>query len=98
MDKKRKATAAATNDSDEEDQTANVSGSEVETAPTSSKTVTKKAATSNTGGIKKSGDDGVFDLGGRKKVSVSSFKGSTYINIREYYVDKATQEEKVNLR
>lgn len=29
-----------------------------------------------------------------KKVSVSEFKGQLYVNIREYYMDKATGEEK----
>jgi len=29
-----------------------------------------------------------------KKVSVSEFKGQLLVNFREYYVDKATDEEK----
>lgn len=32
--------------------------------------------------------------GGKKKASVSVFKGKALVNIREYYVDKATGEEK----
>jgi hypothetical protein len=36
----------------------------------------------------------IFDLGGKKKASVSVFKGKALVNIREYYLDKATGEEK----
>ena len=39
--------------------------------------------------------DGLFELGSKKKVSVQSFKGNLLVHIREYYVDKATGEEKV---
>eukprot|EP01036_Dinobryon_divergens_P044916 gene44916-59953_t len=38
--------------------------------------------------------ESTIDLGGSKKVSVSTFKGKKYINIREYYTDKASNEEK----
>jgi hypothetical protein len=43
----------------------------------------------------KPGGDVLFELGGKKKVSVGKFKGMTLINIREYYEDRATGEEKV---
>eukprot|EP00981_Chlorochromonas_danica_P000225 scaffold51_cov172-Ochromonas_danica.AAC.13 len=33
-------------------------------------------------------------LGGKRKASVSTFKGKVYINIREFYEDKLTGEEK----
>lgn len=29
-----------------------------------------------------------WDLGGKKFITVRDFKGKTYINVREYYVDK----------
>ncbi len=31
--------------------------------------------------------------GSKRKVQASEFKGKLYVNIREYYVDKATQKE-----
>jgi len=39
--------------------------------------------------------ESLFELGGFRKVSVTNFKGKTYVNIREYYKDKASDEEKV---
>merc|ERR1711862_885503 len=36
----------------------------------------------------------VWEIGARRKVRVSQFKGKLYVNIREYYIDKATGEEK----
>ena len=39
--------------------------------------------------------DAVFELGGKKKVTVQEFKGMQLVNIREFYIDKATGEEKV---
>jgi hypothetical protein len=41
------------------------------------------------------GDNTVFDLGNKRKISVGSFKGNLLINIREFYEDKNTGEEKV---
>ena len=35
-----------------------------------------------------------WDLGNNKWVKVGEFKGQTYIDIREYYVDKETKEAK----
>lgn len=35
-----------------------------------------------------------FDLGGKKKCSVREFKGKTLVDLREYYEDKNTGEEK----
>jgi hypothetical protein len=40
-------------------------------------------------------DDTVFELGNKRKISVGSFKGNLLINIREFYEDKKTGEEKV---
>eukprot|EP01039_Chlorochromonas_danica_P010036 gene10036-11103_t len=40
------------------------------------------------------GGEAVFELGGKRKASVSTFKGKVYINIREFYEDKLTGEEK----
>ena len=37
---------------------------------------------------------GYPQLGGKRKVRVSRFKGKIYVNIREYYDDKNTGEEK----
>ena len=34
----------------------------------------------------------MWDLGNMKKVCVRDFKGKTYIDIREYYVDKSTMD------
>jgi hypothetical protein len=39
----------------------------------------------------------VFELGGKKKVTVGHFKGTILVNIREFYTDKNTGEEKVLL-
>ncbi|KAL7412110.1 transcriptional Coactivator p15-domain-containing protein [Mrakia frigida] len=41
-------------------------------------------------------DDGFpyIELGGSKRVSISEYKGKTLVDIREYYTDKSTQEEK----
>lgn len=36
----------------------------------------------------------VFDIGKMKKVSVSNYKDSTLVDIREYYTDKKSGEEK----
>lgn len=34
-------------------------------------------------------DAKIFDLGGHRKVSINQFKGSTLIDIREFYKDKS---------
>ncbi|KAL1705288.1 transcriptional Coactivator p15-domain-containing protein [Schizophyllum commune] len=49
---------------------------------------------SSSSALKKDGDMNYVDLGGKKRASASEFKGQRYINIREYYVDKASGEEK----
>ena len=49
---------------------------------------------SSSGVLKQDGDMRYVDLGGKKRASASEFKGQRYINIREYYVDKASGEEK----
>ena len=36
----------------------------------------------------------MWDLGNMEKVVVRDFKGKTYIDIREYYVDKNTMDTK----
>merc|ERR1719219_1573176 len=35
-----------------------------------------------------------WSLGGMKSVKVQEFKGKTYVDIREYYIDKSTMETK----
>ena len=39
-------------------------------------------------------DEPSWDLGKNKWVKVRSFKGQTYVDIREYYVDKDTMDTK----
>jgi len=39
-------------------------------------------------------DEPSWDLGKNKWVKVRAFKGTTYIDIREYYVDKETMESR----
>jgi len=36
-------------------------------------------------------DSGPWDLGGKKKASISSFKGKVYVDIREFYLSGATE-------
>lgn len=38
--------------------------------------------------------EAVFTIGPKRKVTVSLFKGNILVNIREFYEDKATGEEK----
>ena len=40
------------------------------------------------------GQEPSWDLGKMKKVKVRQFKGQTYIDIREYYIDKSSMDEK----
>ncbi|KAI5832575.1 PC4-domain-containing protein [Schizophyllum commune Tattone D] len=54
----------------------------------------KESDVSSSSALKKDGDMNYVDLGGKKRASASEFKGQRYINIREYYVDKASGEEK----
>ncbi|KAL1717429.1 transcriptional Coactivator p15-domain-containing protein [Schizophyllum commune] len=54
----------------------------------------KESDVSSSGALKQDGDMKYVDLGGKKRASASEFKGQRYINIREYYVDKASGEEK----
>ncbi|KAI4526457.1 PC4-domain-containing protein [Schizophyllum commune Loenen D] len=54
----------------------------------------KESDVSSAGALKQDGDMKYVDLGGKKRASASEFKGQRYINIREYYVDKASGEEK----
>lgn len=44
--------------------------------------------------VKQVPSESSYQLGGKKKASVSMFKGKVLINIREYYEDKTTGEEK----
>ena len=37
----------------------------------------------------------MWDLGNMKRVVVRDFKGKTYIDIREYYVDKNTMDTRL---
>lgn len=43
---------------------------------------------------KKATGDEIYEIGSKKKVAVGSFKGMILVNIREYYTDKNTGEEK----
>ena len=59
------------------------------------KSTSKPAAASNNsfGGEEKDADGNpMWDLGNMKKVCVREFKGKTYVDIREYYVDKNTMD------
>ena len=59
------------------------------------KSTSKPAAVSNNsfGGEEKDADGNpMWDLGNMKKVCVREFKGKTYVDIREYYVDKNTMD------
>ncbi|KAI0144025.1 PC4-domain-containing protein [Hypoxylon sp. NC0597] len=76
---------------DEEDEDAS-SDQEVKSTSKSSKSSksTKKAKTSRTTDSGKDDDGNSFwSLGGTRRATVSSFKGRTFINIREYYTDAA---------
>ncbi|KAL1735497.1 transcriptional Coactivator p15-domain-containing protein [Schizophyllum commune] len=70
--------------------------SEEEVKPRSKKVQKQKKESdvSSSGALKQDGDMKYVDLGGKKRASTSEFKGQRYINIREYYVDKASGEEK----
>ena len=37
----------------------------------------------------------MWDLGNMKRVVVRDFKGKTYIDIREYYIDKNTMDTRL---
>jgi hypothetical protein len=74
---------------------------EVETKPKSKPATSSEVKTNGDGSAKKqktgtTGTNGeaVFELGGKKKVSVSMFKGRLIVNFREFYEDKQTGEEK----
>ena len=41
--------------------------------------------------------EAMYDLGGKRKLTFSSYKGQRLVGIREYYDDKKTGEEKVLL-
>eukprot|EP01038_Epipyxis_sp_PR26KG_P008257 gene8257-11173_t len=44
--------------------------------------------------VKSANEEEIFSIGGRRKVGISLFKGKVFVNIREYYEDKNTGEEK----
>ena len=46
--------------------------------------------------VKTSSGDEMYDIGGKKKLTVGNYKGNLLINIREYYEDKKSGEEKVS--
>jgi len=62
-------------------------------APPAAKAAPKggKASASNSVG---NDDEPSWHLGRNKHVKVRSFKGQTYIDIREYYVDQSTMDTK----
>ena len=55
----------------------------------------KKIKLNNDLGGGKQDNEAVFEIGGSRRVSVSKFNGKVFVNIREYYKDKSTGEEKV---
>merc|ERR1739846_106442 len=54
----------------------------------------KPAAGSSSGSCTMENGEPTWLVGGMKFVKVREFKGKTYIDIREYYVDKSTMETK----
>ena len=48
--------------------------------------------------VKSSNGDEMYDIGGKKKLTVGNYKGNLLINIREYYDDKKSGEEKVRFQ
>lgn len=72
------------------------SDSDSDSGPDDKGPVKKAAKTSGGGGAASMGADGEpsWLLGNMKFVKVREFKGKTYIDIREYYVDKQTMDTK----
>merc|ERR1712012_1109339 len=54
----------------------------------------KKEKQMEKSGPKMENGEPTWDLGNNKKVRINKFKGNTYIDIREYYVDRNTDETK----
>ena len=55
----------------------------------------KKSNAKDAKKAKVTGDE-MYDIGAKKKVTVGNYKGNLLINIREYYDDKKSGEEKVS--
>ncbi|KAI0885665.1 PC4-domain-containing protein [Annulohypoxylon maeteangense] len=71
-------------DDDEDEDVA--SDEEIKSSKKSTKKSNKKAKTSGDSGKDDEGNS-FWSLGGTRRVTISDFKGKTYINIREYYTD-----------
>jgi len=88
-DKKRVASSDSDSDSGPEDR--GPAKKSKGAAPVNSEA---KPKASGGGDSSLGGDDPSWHLGRNKHVVVRQFKGQTYIDIREYYVDKNTMETK----
>ena len=65
-------------------------------SPKASKPALSSSATSSTsnGPFKTPEDETFYRIGGDRRVTVRKYKGKTLIDIREFYTDKNTEEEK----
>merc|ERR1719367_2204895 len=73
------------------------SSSDSDSGPDDKAPVAKSAKTTSGGGASNctmENGEPTWLVGGMKFVKVREFKGKTYIDIREYYVDKKTMETK----
>lgn len=57
----------------------------------------KKKKTTKAVAPKAKSGEAMYDIGGKKKLTLGSFKGVMLVGIREYYDDKKTGEQKVSL-
>eukprot|EP01035_Chromulina_nebulosa_P024463 gene24463-31858_t len=79
LESKKRSTSEVDEEDDDEEE-------KVETKPETKTKSNKKSKVSKS--------EAIFDIGGSKKVTVSDFKGTTLVQIREYYTDKVSGEEK----
>lgn len=84
---KRSASSSASDD-EEEDTEFN------ERSSTDGQALRKKTKGESSSNQQAASTPSVFSIGTKKKISVGSFKGQTLVNIREYYLDRQTGEEK----
>jgi Transcriptional Coactivator p15 (PC4) len=57
----------------------------------------KKKKTTKTAAPKAKLGEAMYDIGGKKKLTLGSYKGMMLVGIREYYEDRNTGEQKVSL-
>jgi archaellum component FlaD/FlaE len=57
----------------------------------------KKKKTTKTAAPKAKLGEAMYDIGGKKKLTLGSYKGMMLVGIREYYEDRKTGEQKVSL-